>query len=168
MAANTLVAGNDSASSDFGMAVPLAPSFLKKAYHSWATRSLAIGALATVIDLSIGLACLHLLGQSTRVGAMAGVAVGAAFTFFANRHFAFKEHNPKLAKPAFKFLVVTALAMVVHGQFVVLMRDYAGIPFVVSKVIADLAVFSVGQLFVLRYLVFPRAKPSDAGAVPDL
>lgn len=153
MAADTRGLGEGAAASVGG--------FLKKAYHSWATRSLAIGALATVIDLALGLACLHLLGLSTRVGAMSGVAVGAAFTFFANRHFAFKEHNPALAKPALKFLLVTALAMGVHGQFVVLMRDHAGIPFVVSKVIADLAVFSVGQLFVLRYLVFPRAKPAD-------
>jgi len=140
--------------------------WVTKAWHSWATRSLTIGALATVLDITIGLFCLHWLGQSTRVGAMSGVAVGAAFTFFANRHFAFKEHNPKLAKPALKFLLATGVAMAVHGQFVVFMRDGVGIPFVLAKVVADLAVFSVGQLFVLRYLVFPRAKPTDEGAEP--
>lgn len=136
--------------------------WIKKLLRSWATRSLAIGGIAALIDIAIGLACLHLLGQSTRVGAMAGVAVGSTFVFFANRHFAFKENNPKLAKPALKFLLATVLAMVVHGQLVVLMRDHAGIPFVVAKLIADVAVFSVGQVLVLRYLVFPRAKPELA------
>jgi hypothetical protein len=29
-------------------------------------------------------------------------------------------------------------------------------PVVIAKLIADVAVFSVGQLLILRYLVFPR------------
>ena len=140
---------------------------VKDAWRSWATRSLAVGAAATALDIMVGLVCLHLLGLSTRIGAMTGVAIGGAFTFFANRHFAFKEHNPALAKPAFKFVVATGLGMVVHGQLVVLMRDHAGIPFVLAKMIADMGVFTFGQLLVLRYLVFPKGKPS-AGEEPKL
>ncbi|MHB8873096.1 MAG: GtrA family protein [Myxococcaceae bacterium] len=139
---------------------------LRKLWSSWATRSLAVGAAATVLDIVVGLICLHLIQLPTRLSAMSGVAIGGAFTFFANRHFAFKEHNPKLAKPALKFILATGLGMLIHGQFVVLMRDGVGIPFVMAKVIADLGVFSVGQLLVLRYLVFPRSKAAEELLAP--
>ena len=54
--------------------------------------------------------------------------------------------------------------LLIHGQIVVLMRDHVGVPFVFAKMIADLGVFSVGQLLWLRYLVFPK-KPAIAKPV---
>ncbi len=131
---------------------------------SWATRSLAVGAAATLLDIGVGLACLHGLLLPTRAAAMAGVAVGAAFTFLANRTFAFRDKDPNFAKPALKFLVATAVGMVFHAQLVVLMRDQAGIPFVVAKMVADVGVFTFGQLLVFRYLVFPEAAASGETA----
>ena len=137
------------------------PSALKasllKVWESWATRSLAVGAVATVLDIGLG-ASLLAFGASTRLAAMVGVALGALFTFFANRHFAFRDHDPKLASPALRFVAVTVLSMLVHGQFVVWLRDSFGVPYVVSKMMADLAVFTFGQLLVLRFIVFPKAK----------
>ena len=172
MAEGSVAAASGCAAEEFDMAVPLTDSgkarraglsgLVRKAWSSWATRSLAVGAMATALDIVVGLICLHLINLPTRFSAMTGVAIGGTFTFFANRYFAFKEHNPKLAKPALKFILATGLGMVIHGQFVVLMRDHAGIPFVLAKVIADVGVFSVGQLLVLRYLVFPRSKPEPA------
>jgi putative flippase GtrA len=147
------------------MADPLKMKALaKRLWRSWATRSLAIGAVATVLDILLGISCLSLFAMPTRVSAMLGVVVGASFTFFANRYFAFKEKNPKLTKPAVTFIIATAVSMLIHGQFVVLMRDHAGIPFVLAKMIADIGVFSVGQLFLLRYLVFPKKQPATAAA----
>src|SRR5438067_11433389 len=111
--------------------------FVLKLWRSWATRSLAVGGVATVFDILIGITCLSLVGMPTRFAAMCGVVIGATFTFFANRYFAFKEKNPKLTKPALKFVVATTASMLIHGQLVVLMRDHAGVPFVVAKMIAD-------------------------------
>jgi len=133
-------------------------TWVKKLYRSWATRSLAVGAVATVVDISIGLLCVNALVWSTRASAMVGVAIGATFTFFANRYFAFREHNPKLAKPAVKFVLATAVSMVAHGQLVVVMRDWWAVPFVPAKMVADVLVFSIGQMILLRFVVFPRAK----------
>ena len=56
------------------------------------------------MDIALGLVCARGVSGLTRTGAMLGVAVGATFTFFANRSFAFKDHDPKLAAPALKFL----------------------------------------------------------------
>ncbi|MBI3180641.1 MAG: GtrA family protein [Myxococcales bacterium] len=120
-----------------------------------------------MLDLAVGLVCLHVAGLGTRWGAMAGVAVGAAFTFFANRYFAFREHNPNLAKPALKFLLTTALAMLAHGQLVVFMRDGLGVPFLLAKLAADLCVFTFGQLLLLRFVVFPRPVESGLPALAE-
>ncbi len=136
----------------------------KRAYDSWATRSLAVGAIATAIDILILLVCVRRLGLSNPEGAMCGVAVGATFAFFANRHFAFRDHTPQLAPQAAKFIASTGVAMLIHAAFVWFLADRLGTPVVIAKLIADVAVFSVGQLLVLRYLVFPSRSANRAKA----
>lgn len=136
-------------------------SLLHWAWDHWATRSLAVGALATAIDICFGTSLL-LVGLPTRWAAMSGVVLGGAFTFLANRYFAFREHNPKLASPAVRFIVVTGLASIVHGQVVVWLRDVLGVPFVIAKMAADLAIFTFGQLLLFRYVVFPKQKEEAA------
>lgn len=129
-------------------------------WNSWATRSLAVGAVATVLDLAIGLTLKSGLHFETRVSAMAGVLIGATFTYFANRSFAFREQTPEMASSMLKFVAVTVLSSLLHGQVVVWLTDRLSMPFALSKVLADVAIFSVGQLLLLRYVVFPKVKPS--------
>jgi putative flippase GtrA len=131
-------------------------AWAKHAYDSWATRSLVVGALATALDVAVLVLCVRRLGLSNPEGAMAGVAVGATFAFFANRHFAFRDHNPQLVPQAAKFISATAIAMIFHAAFVWLLADKLRTPVVIAKLIADVAVFSAGQLLLLRYLVFPK------------
>lgn len=134
----------------------------KWAWHSWATRSLAIGAVATALDILILLFCVKLFFMPNPVGAMVGVLFGSTFTFFANRHFAFRDHNPKLAPQAAKFVVATLVGMLVHAKFVYIFADRLGVNVVLAKLVADILVFSVGQVLVLRYFVFPKTKPVPA------
>lgn len=190
-------------------------------WESWATRSLVVGAMATGIDLAVGLSLLA-LGVSTLVAARVGVAIGGTFAFAANRYFAFKQHNPRLSlrslafivsmgvvvaaagawaaglvpeawrggwligvvlvalsiplqvgwlrqtDPELKgqvvrFVVSTVLSMWAHGLLVEWLRDSLGVPFALSKVLADLVVFSVLQLLVLRFLVFSRRPAGASG-----
>ncbi len=143
---------------------------LHRLYSSWATRSLAVGGIGAAIDIFILLVSLELFrvfgstcdggrcGWHTTVGAMIGVTFGSTFTFFANRHFAFRDHNPKLAPQAVKFLLTTLAAMAVHAPLVGLLTNRFHVNVVVAKILADILVFSVGQLLLLRYVVFPRRK----------
>src|SRR5688500_4444821 len=90
---------------------------LRWAWHSWATRSLAIGGLATGLDIGVLLICVVGLGLPNAVGAAVGVVFGAFFTYFANKHFAFKDYKTPAFGPAFyKFLAATACSMVVHAS----------------------------------------------------
>ena len=133
---------------------------VRRAWGSWATRSLAVGGVATALDVMVLLTCVKWLGMRNPVGAMVGVTFGSTFTFFANRHFAFRDHQPRLAPQAIKFALATGSAMVVHASLVWLLADRWLVPVVFAKLIADLCVFSVGQLLMLRYLVFPKQKLS--------
>ncbi len=136
---------------------------VKRLFQSWATRSLAVGAVATVIDILILLVCVKLFTMANPLGAMVGVFFGSTFTFFANRHFAFRDHNPKLAPQAARFVLVTAVGMLAHAQVVYVLADQTGVPVVLAKLCADFVVFTVGQMLVLRYFVFPKQKaPSEA------
>jgi putative flippase GtrA len=138
---------------------------LKRAFQSWATRSLAVGAVATMLDVAVLLVCVKVIGMPNPAGAMVGVLFGSTFTFFANRHFAFRDHNPKLAPQAAKFAMATAVGMIAHAQIVYMLADRMGIPVVLAKLGADVVVFTVGQMLLLRYFVFPKKSAAkDAAA----
>ena len=135
-----------------------AREWVKWAWNSWATRSLAVGGVATVVDVCVLLVCKHFLHLMTPVCAAIGVLVGSTLTFFLNRHFAFRDHKEPAAPQAVKFALATGVCMLIHAGLVGFLTDRLGVPVVVSKLIADICVFSVGQLLVLRYLVFPKKK----------
>jgi putative flippase GtrA len=129
---------------------------LRRLWSSWATRSLAVGAVATVLDLALGTSLLLTGVASTRAAAMTGTAFGALFGYFANRYFAFRDHDRSANASAVRFALVALTSTLIHGQLVVWMRDSFGVPFVVAKMVADVLVFNVGQLLMMRYLVFPK------------
>ncbi len=137
---------------------------LRRLFHwagnSWAVRSTAVGGVATVLDVAVLLVCVKLFHTSNPVGAGIGVFVGAVFTFFANRHFAFRDHHPELGPQALKFAITTGFAIALHMSLVHVMADLWHVPVVLAKLAADLLVFSVGQLLLLRYVVFPKKKPA--------
>lgn len=128
------------------------------AYRSWATRSLAVGAVATLLDLLVLLFLVKVFRFPNPLAAMVGVAFGATLTFVANRHYAFRDHAPELAPQVVKFASATAVGMCAHGACVFLLADRWGVPVVIAKLLADIIVFSVGQLLLLRYVVFPSPR----------
>jgi putative flippase GtrA len=126
----------------------------KNLYNSWATRSLAVGAVATFIDVCIGNALVFGLHFTTAVSAMLALAVGSTINFIGQRKFAFNER--KVATPVVRWVMMTAAQVPVHGQLVHLFRDSWGVPYTFSKMLGDVIVFGVLQLVALRYLVFPK------------
>ncbi len=133
-------------------------ALVKRFLQSWASRSLAVGAVATGIDILVLLACVDIFDLPNPLAAMVGVLFGSTFTFFANRHFAFRDHNPELAPQAARFALFTALGMMAHAWVVYMFANRMGVPVVLAKLGADIIVFTVGQMLVLRYFVFPKKK----------
>ncbi len=130
----------------------------ERVWKFWASRSLMIGAVSTTLDLCTGALVLW-AGGSTRVAAMSGTTVGSTFSYFANRHFAFQDHQEPVAKSGLKFFVMQAVLGTLHGQVVVWLRDALGVPYVVAKMSADLLVVTGPQLLIMRHFIFPKKKP---------
>ena len=124
----------------------------------WASRSLAVGAVATLVDVGVLLLCVRWLGFPNPLGAAVGVAVGSTVAFFGNRKFAFPDCEPDMTPQLVRFIATVSIGMALHASLVHVMADLFTVPVVLAKLIADLAVFGLGQLFLLRYLVFPAAK----------
>jgi putative flippase GtrA len=129
---------------------------------SWAARSLQVGALATIVDICVLLVCKKVLKLPTPVGAAIGVAIGSTLAFFLNRSFAFRAQGTPVAGQAVKFIISTLIAMSIHAPLVGILADWLDVPVVVAKLIADVLVFSIGQLLVLRFLVFRKTPHAQA------
>lgn len=122
-----------------------------------------MGAVAVALDLTLGLTLLTFFGASARVAAMAGTGLGGAFTFFANRYFAFDDTDQALYASAWRYVLMTVSLSVAHGQAVVMLRDHLGVPYVPAKIAADLLVITFTQLVLLRFFVFPKAAAQSSG-----
>ncbi|MGZ6080587.1 MAG: GtrA family protein [Myxococcaceae bacterium] len=146
-----------------GMARGWFRAVVQRVLKSWAARSLQIGALATVVDIAVLLVCVRILKLPTPVGAATGVAIGSTITFFLNRAFAFHAQGTPVAGQAVRFILSTLVAMSIHAALVGILADRFDVEVVVAKLIADVLVFSVGQLLVLRFLVF-RKPPGEPAA----
>ena len=135
-------------------------ALVQRVMQSWAARSLQVGALATVVDVCVLLFCKKVLKLPTPVGAAIGVAVGSTIAFFLNRSFAFRAQGTPVAGQAVKFIISTLIAMSIHAPLVGILADWLDVNVVVAKLIADVLVFSIGQLLALRFLVFRKAHGS--------
>ena len=95
----------------------------ERIWKFWAARSLMIGVASTTLDLTTGALVLW-LGGGTRFAAMSGTTLGSTFTYFASRHFAFKDHREPVAKSGLKFFLVQAVLGIAHGQVTVWLREW--------------------------------------------
>jgi putative flippase GtrA len=134
-------------------------SFVERVWKFWGSRTLMIGAVSTTLDLVTGGLVLW-LGGPTRAAAMAGTTVGSTFSYFANRHFAFKDHEEPVARSGIKYFIMQAVLGLAHGQVVVMLRDHAGIHYILSKMLADVLVVTGPQMLLMRYFIFPKKKQS--------
>jgi len=140
------------------------PSAGEESLRSWVVPSLLVGAVATLLDIGVLLAALRWLHASSAGGAMLGVAVGSTVAFLGNRRFAFRSSARAALPEALRFLAGTLAGMVVHGALVRTLADGAGVPVVLAKLVADLCVFTFGQLLLLRFFVFPVRRRLGARA----
>ena len=84
------------------------------------------------------------------------------FSARLNRSFAFRAKGTPVAGQAVKFIISTLIAMSIHAPLVGILADWLDVPVVVAKLIADVLVFSIGQLLVLRFLVFRKTPHAQA------
>jgi putative flippase GtrA len=121
----------------------------------WAARSLAVGALATALDLSVVLTCVEVFGAPRVPGVALGVSLGASTGFWLNKHFAFKDQSSG-GKQALRYGLLLCFELLLHTSLVTTFIHLAGAHYLAAKLGADFIVFTCVHLLALRYLVFPR------------
>ncbi len=139
--------------------------FFHRFFGLWATRSLMVGGLTTIVDLGCVVALVELFECSRVLAAAVGVAVGASLNFLLTKYFAFRDRDPNLAPQALKYAAATVAAMAVHAGFVFAFTHLLGVHYVISKFIADFVVFTCGHLLLVRYVIFAPAAQRLARAM---
>jgi len=132
-------------------------ALVQRLLQSWAARSLQVGALCTLVDVTVVVLLVRGLKIPTPLGSAAGVAVGSTLAFVLNRRFAFRDKSSPVAPQAFRYALTTLGAIAIHAPLVGILVDRLGVDLVVAKLMADVLVFSVGQLLLLRFLVFRKS-----------
>ncbi len=131
---------------------------LWRAIRKWAALSTLFNALSTVLDLSVVILLVQVFHINPAGAAPVGVFLGAALNFVLNRLFAFRDSHGLVVPQVLRYFGVTLLEAGVHAAVVYLLTNRLHINYIISKFIADLLVFTVGNLLLFRYLVFPKTK----------
>jgi len=137
-------------------------ALVQRGMRSWAARSLQVGALATVVDVCVLVVCKKVLKLPPPVAAAIGVAIGSTIAFFLNRSFAFRAQGTPVTGQAVKFIISTLIAMSIHAPLVGILADWLDIQVVIAKLLADVLVFSIGQLLAMRFLIFRKSARNAA------
>jgi putative flippase GtrA len=127
-----------------------------RAFKSWISVSLIGNLIGTVFDLAVVVTLVQAAHFNPAAAAPCGVTVGATANFFFNKVFAFKDSHGNTGAQLARFLGGTAVAAAVHAGLVHILTNKLGLFYVFSKLIADVLVFTVGNLFLLRFIVFPK------------
>lgn len=146
-------------------AVSTRASFFQRLSQWWAARTLALGVVATALDLGLGMT-LRAFGVPTRTAAMSGTTLGATFNFFANRSLAFRDHQQPFVRSVIKYVVMAVTLSAIHGQVTTWLCDGKSLPYPLAKVLADVLVITLNQPLLLRYFVFPRHVGGNKPSVP--
>lgn len=128
------------------------------AQRFWALRTLESGAASTLIDLATLVTLVRLLHWNPVPAAACGVAVGATTNFILARAYAFGDSHRSLGREIARYVGGMALAVGIHASLVYFLADRLHVYYVLAKLVADVLVFGVGNLFLFRMVVFPKLR----------
>lgn len=140
---------------------------LKALVGSWVTVSLVANLVATVFDLGLVIALVQLGHLQPPLAAPLGVALGATVNFTINKVVSFRDVRGHWASQLLRFFGGTAVAATIHMGLMYLLTTKLHVFYVISKLLADVMVFTVGNIVILRFLVFPEsATDVELGKAP--
>jgi len=136
-------------------------TLVRRVLDHWVARSFGAGLVATVVDVAVLLVAVR-LGLAPVPAAAVGVIVGSVVSFALNKYVAFRDGSSPLLPQIGKYAATLAVAATVHSGLMWLLLERIHAPVLVAKLLVDLLVFGVGNLWAMRCLVFrvPGADPS--------
>jgi putative flippase GtrA len=129
---------------------------LSQVLRHWAGLSTILGSVSTVFDLGLVILLVQVFHFNPAAAAPIGVFFGSSVNFTLNRLFAFRDSRGHVALQAMRYFIGTVVAASVHAGVVYLLTNRLHLYYVLSKFVADILVFTGGNLLLFRYLVFPK------------
>ena len=99
------------------------------------------GALGLLIDFAITWLCKERLGWNFYLANVAGFLLAVTNNYFINRHWAFASNSKNIGVQFTKFLLVSAIGILLNTACIYMLHQLASIGFSSSKFIAIIIVF---------------------------
>lgn len=135
---------------------------LARHYHSHKrtfSRATVTSIAATAVDFTT-LYVLVEFGHAYYVWANATAALlGALTNFTLNRHWAFESRERGVHIQSFRYALVSGASLVLNTALVFCFTEFAGLRYLVSKVIASVTVGWGWNYPLHRYFVFSKPRP---------
>jgi putative flippase GtrA len=128
-------------------------------------RSMAVGTIATVVDLGILAVLVSAIGLSARVASAPALAIGVAAQFVGNKLFAFEDRSRAWVRQGVQFLGVEALGFAANLVLYDLVIAHTALPYLPVR-LATTSLVYFGICLPLWSLIF-RARPAEAGSAPS-
>lgn len=140
-------------------------NFLQRCQRHWVARCAGAGAVSTVVDVGVLLAALA-VGVAPVPASVIGVLVGSVVSFALNKYFAFRDGTSPLLPQLGRYVATLAVAAAVHALLMWVLAVWARAPVLFAKLLADVLVFGCGNLWAMRFVVFPLEPedPTSTGA----
>ena len=99
------------------------------------------------------------LGVAPVPASVLGVLVGSVVSFALNKYVAFRDGTSPLLPQVGRYVATLAVAAAVHALLMWVLAVWARAPVLFAKLLADVLVFGCGNLWAMRFVVFPLDPP---------
>jgi len=120
-------------------------------------RSVAVGGIATLVDLAVLTTLVELVHLSPEAANVPSLLAGLLVQFVGNRHFVFRAGDGHLGRQLGAFVATELMALVLNAVLFALAVAYTPIPYPIVRLLGELVVY-VGFSYPLWKRVF--ASPS--------
>lgn len=131
----------------------------------WWLRSLAAGAVAAIVDLSVASLAIHVLQVPKLNAITAGVISGALVGFVLNRLAAFSARGPWKAQ-FLRYAAVVSVEILLHRALVNVLLSTLAWPWLVAKYASDALIFGALHLVALKVFVFAQKTRAPHASAP--
>ena len=127
------------------------------------SRSIGVGAVATVVDLVLLIVLIEAVSLSPVEANVPALGIGLAIQFFGNKFFAFEDHSRSYAKQGAQFALVEAGSLTLNAFLFHLIMTWASLPYAVVRLVCS-AIIYIGFSYPLWRRVF-RPTPRHTGVL---